>query len=73
MTVYKYFIYKIESIPDAEGEYIGPFSTEVQRDQEADALRKAQGKGRVRPNHVYRVNIDAEMADELTRSRKEAA
>ena len=42
MSSYKYFIYRITSDPTAEGEYIGPFGTRAQRDDEAARLRASR-------------------------------
>ena len=74
MSSYKYFIYRIESDPTAEGEYIGPFTTRAQRDDEAARLR---GKRRLTNLHhgvsVYRADIAEEIAEAVTSRPAEAA
>lgn len=64
MRNYQYFIYKIESRPDAEGEYVGPFTTEAERDAEAKRLRGIN-PGRGRKECVYRANVDEQLAGAL--------
>jgi len=64
MRNYQYFIYKIESRPDAQGEYVGPFPTEEARDAEARRLRGYQ-PGRGRGESIYRANVDEKLAEAL--------
>jgi hypothetical protein len=74
MSSYKYFIYRIESDPNAEGEYIGPFGTRAQRDDEAARLRSDR---KVTNLHygvsVYRADIAEEVADSVTSRPAKAA
>ena len=74
MTSYKYFIYRIESDPNAAGEYIGPFSTRAQRDDEAQRLRTEERKVVTlhRGVSIYRADIANDVADALD-SQDEAA
>ncbi len=64
MRNYQYFIYKIESRPDAQGEYVGPFPSEEERDAEAKRLR-GMHSGRGRTECIYRANVDEQLAEEL--------
>jgi hypothetical protein len=64
MRNYQYFIYKIESRPDAQGEYVGPFPTEEARDAEASRLR-GHRPGRGRGESIYRANVDEKLAEAL--------
>ena len=64
MQKYQYFIYKIASRPDAEGEYVGPFPTEAERDAEAKRLR-GNNPGRGRTECIYRANVDERLAPAL--------
>jgi hypothetical protein len=64
MRNYQYFIYKIESRPDALGEYVGPFPTEEARDAEAIRLRSIH-PGRGRTECIYRANVDDQLAEAL--------
>lgn len=74
MTSYKYFIYRIESDPNAAGEYIGPFSNREQRDDEAQRLRTEERKVVTlhRGVSIYRADIANDVADALD-SQDEAA
>ena len=67
MTSYKYFIYRIESDPNAAGEYIGPFNTREQRDVEAQRLRAEERKGVSlhRGVSIYRADVADNVADAL--------
>ena len=62
MRKYQYFIYKIDTRPDAQGEYVGPFPSEAERDAEAKRLR---GPSRGRGESIYRANVDEQLAEEL--------
>ena len=75
MTNYKYFIYRIESDPNAAGEYIGPFNTREQRDDEAQKLRASEHKiiSLHRGVSVYRADISDEVADRIDVAREVAA
>jgi hypothetical protein len=64
MRNYQYFIYKIGSRPGAEGEYVGPFASEEERDEEAKRLRNAN-QGRDRTVCVYRANVEEGLASGL--------
>ena len=64
MRNYLYFIYKIDSHPNAEGEYLGPFATERERDEEAKRLR-GNFRSRGRTHSVYRANVEKTLAAEL--------
>ncbi|MCH9672140.1 MAG: hypothetical protein K0U93_11895 [Gammaproteobacteria bacterium] len=66
MQDYLYFIYTIEAHADAEGEYVGPFATEEERDAEACRLR-VNSKALVSTARtcVYRANIEKELAGQL--------
>ena len=64
MRNYQYFIFRIESRPGAEGEYVGPFPSEAERDREARRLR-ADHRGRGRTHRIYRANVDENLATEL--------
>ncbi|MEM7404961.1 MAG: hypothetical protein AAF458_06690 [Pseudomonadota bacterium] len=67
MTNYKYFIYRIESDPNAAGEYIGPFTTREQRDVEAQRMRSEDRKviSLHRGVSIYRADIADEVVDSL--------
>jgi hypothetical protein len=67
MTSYKYFIYRIESDPNAAGEYIGPFNTREQRDVEAQRLRAEERKvvSLHRGVSIYRADVADNVADAL--------
>ena len=69
---YKYFIYRIDSLPDAEGEYIGPFDTEAERDEQARRMR-TEGTPRRGLRCAYRANIAAGLVDTLVAQKKNAA
>ncbi len=75
MTNYKYFIYRIESDPNAAGEYIGPFTTREQRDDEAHKMRASVRK--VISLHkgvsVYRADISDDVAEGIDIAREAAA
>ena len=75
MTNYKYFIYRIESDPNAAGEYIGPYSTREQRDDEAQKLRASERKviSLHRGVSIYRADVSDEVADRIDVSREAAA
>ncbi|MFT5393672.1 MAG: hypothetical protein ACI8PT_003874 [Gammaproteobacteria bacterium] len=64
MQNYQYFIFRIESHADAQGEYLGPFSSEEERDAEAKRLRGIH-PGRGRTECVYRANVDEGLASVL--------
>ena len=64
MRTYQFFIYKIGSKPGAEGEYVGPFASEEERDEEAKRLRSAN-QGRGRNVCVYRANVEEGLAPGL--------
>jgi len=64
MQNYQYFIFKIGSRPGAQGEYIGPFSSEEARDAEARRLR-GLSPGRSRAECIYRANVDEGLASTL--------
>lgn len=72
MRNYQYFIYKIESRPDAQGEYVGPFPTEEERDAEVRRLRESRLR-RGHPESIYRANVDERLAEELQSPSVDAA
>ena len=74
MSSYKYFIYRIESDPNAEGEYIGPFTTRAQRDHEAAQLRAKRKSTNLHYGvSVYRADIHEDVADTVVSGATEAA
>jgi len=75
MTNYKYFIYRIESDPNAAGEYIGPFSTREQRDVEAQRMRTEDRKVVTlhRGVSVYRADIADDVVASLPGADEVAA
>ena len=73
MSQFKFYIFAINSDPSAKGQYIGPFATEAERDAEATRLRQDQGTTRMRKRHVFRANVEAEVASEITATSREAA
>ena len=74
MSSYKYFIYRITSEPTAEGEYIGPFGTRAQRDDEAARLRASRQVTNLHYGvSVYRADIAEDIAATLTSRPAEAA
>ena len=74
MSSYKYFIYRIASDPTADGEYIGPFSTRSQRDDEAARLRSGRQVTNLHYGvSVYRADIAEDIADSLVSRPAEAA
>ena len=75
MTNYKYFIYRIESDPNAAGEYIGPFSSRDERDGEAQRLRDDTRKVITlhRGVSVYRADISDDVAAQLNGTDEAAA
>lgn len=75
MTSYKYFIYRIESDPNATGEYIGPFSSREQRDDEARKLRASERKVITlhRGVSVYRADIADDVVDQVGNAGEAAA
>ena len=64
MRKYSYFIYRLESRPGAEGQYIGPFSSAEERDGEAKRLRQ-EGIKHGRLQCVYRADIQSDIAEQL--------
>ena len=74
MSSYKYFIYRIESDPNADGEYIGPFRTRAQRDDEAARLRSNRQITNLRHGvSVYRADIAEDIADSVVSRPAQAA
>ena len=66
MSAYQYFIYRIESDPTAIGEYIGPFASREQRDQEASRLRSKEGMKSLHYSvSVYRADVAEDLAETL--------
>ncbi|MBT6278284.1 MAG: hypothetical protein HOI95_29630 [Chromatiales bacterium] len=65
MSGYQYFIYRIESDPFAAGEYIGPFSTREQRDDEAARLRSESVTSLHYGVSVYRADVADDVAETL--------
>ncbi len=56
-----YYLYRIDSRPGVDGEFLGPYGSEHERDADAIRLRReARAAGRY--CCVYRVNIDEELA-----------
>ena len=73
MSKYEFYIYKIDSNPNAKGVYIGPFASEEERDREALRLRRAERRSRGSRRAYFRANIDADIVGEVTAPSKAAA
>ncbi len=68
-----YYILKLESQPTAQGEYIGPFANQAERDAQASRLREKRGCGRNRTICYYRVDMDPSLAGKLVTPAEYAA
>ena len=64
MTKFSYFIYRLETRPGAQGQYIGPFESAEERDGEAKRLRK-EGRRSGLTQCVYRADIEADLVEEI--------